>query len=278
MDYNIEIENLIGKSVTNIKNEIVAFNDGIPIFQKSDYEIIEGNPIYFELDKYGRSIGAIALLSKNTIPLVVKKKLIYPNPHGWNKNFEGKYLFERCHIISYSLSAKLADKRNLFIGTRDLNKSIMIKIENRVKNYIMQNNVRVLYRVTVKYKGKNQIPTGILIEAKSLDDEFSVCEFCYNIQKGVKFKYSDGAVIEGKRILPKIKQRVNKITGNNNKRIKDKITEKNKNYIINRKTNEFHIDKECEGLKKIELKYINETTAVKRDLLNANLIPCKQCN
>ena len=47
MDYNIEIENLIGKSVTNIKNEIVAFNDGIPIFQKSDYEIIEGNPIYF---------------------------------------------------------------------------------------------------------------------------------------------------------------------------------------------------------------------------------------
>lgn len=278
MDYNIEIENLIGKSVTNIKNEIVAFNDGIPIFQKSDYEIIEGNPIYFELDKYGRSIGAIALLSKNTIPLVVKKKLIYPNPHGWNKNFEGKYLFERCHIISYSLSAKLADKRNLFIGTRNLNKSIMIKIENRVKNYIMQNNVRVLYRVTVKYKGKNQIPTGILIEAKSLDDEFSVCEFCYNIQKGVKFKYSDGAVIEDKRILPKIKQRVNKITGNNNKRIKDKITEKNKNYIINRKTNEFHIDKECEGLKKIELKYINETTAVKRDLLNANLIPCKKCN
>ena len=98
----------------------------------------------------------------------------------------------------------------------------MKKIENRVKKYIKENDVRVLYRVTVKYKGKNQILTGILIEAKSLDDEFSVCEFCYNIQKGVKFKYSDGTVIEDKRILPKIKQRVNKITGNNNKKTKDK--------------------------------------------------------
>ena len=117
-----------------------------------------------------------------------------------------------------------------------------------------------------------------MIEAKSLDDEFSICEFCYNIQKSVKFKYSDGTLIEDKRILPKIKQRVNKITGNNNKKIKDKIIEKNKNYIINRKTNEFYIDRECKGLKKIEPKYINETTAVKQDLLNAKLIPCKKCN
>ena len=97
---------------------------------------------------------------------MVKKKLIYPNPHGWSKNFEGKYLFERCHIIAYSLSAKLAYKRNLFIGTRDLNKSIMIKIENRVKNYIMENNVSVLYRVTVKYKGKNQIPNRYINRSK----------------------------------------------------------------------------------------------------------------
>ena len=278
MNYKNIVEELINKKNNNIKEEIVIINNDNPIFDKKDYKILEGEPIYFELDTYGRSNSAIALLSKSTIPLVIKKKLIYPNPYGWNTTFENQDLFERCHIIAYSLSARIADRKNIFIGTNSLNKSIMKKIENRVKKYIKENDVRVLYRVTVKYKGKNQIPTGILIEAKSLDDEFSICEFCYNIQKGVKFKYSDGAVIEDKRILPKIKQRVNKITGNNNKRIKDKITEKNKNYIINRKTNEFHIDKECEGLKKIELKYINETTAVKRDLLNANLIPCKKCN
>ena len=111
MDYNIEIENLIGKSVTNIKNEIVAFNDGIPIFQKSDYEIIEGNPIYFELDKYGRSTGAIALLSKNTIPLVVKKKLIYLTYKLWilklklSLSMRHVFLCQTLHqIIPYHLS------------------------------------------------------------------------------------------------------------------------------------------------------------------------------
>lgn len=114
----------------------------------------------------------------------------------WTKNLEGKYLFERCHIIAYSLSAKLADKRNLFIETNDLNTSIMIKIENKIKKYITENNVRVLYRVTIKYKGKNQIPTGILVEAKSLEDEFSVCEFCCNVEKNVKFKYTDETIKE----------------------------------------------------------------------------------
>lgn len=75
-------------------------------------------------------------------------------------------MFERCHIIAYSLSAKLVDKKNIFIGTETLNKSIMAKIEKRIYNYIIENDVRVLYKVTIKYKGVDQIPTGLLIEAR----------------------------------------------------------------------------------------------------------------
>jgi DNA-entry nuclease len=273
MNYNNIVNELV-KKTSNVKDEVVILNNDKPLFNKKDYETIEGEPIYFEPDEYERSTGAMAIITKNTIPLVIKKKLKYPEPYGWNKNLEGNDLFEKCHIIAYSLLAKLADKRNIFIGTDYLNTSIMKKVENRIRDYIKDNDVKILYKVTVKYKEKNKIPTGILIEAKSLDDEFSICRFCYNIQKNASFKYIDGTIIDDKRILPKIKRAVNrKLKGNNKKKENEKVID----YIINRKTNEFHLNSECNKIKKIESKYINETTATIKDLENANLKPCNKC-
>ncbi len=269
------IKELLNVNIENIKEETIIINNNKPFFVKEDYDIKEGEPKYFEPDEYERSTGAIALISKNTIPLIINKKLKYPSPYGWSKELENKDVFERCHIIAYSLSAKLADKRNIFIGTEHLNSSVMIKIENKIKNYIQKNNIRMLYRVTVKYKGTNRIPTGILIEAKSLDDDFSLCQFCYNIQKDVKFRYSDGIIIKDKGIINNIKKIIIK------NKVKDKTkdkSEKNLNYIINRKTNEFHLyDSNCSKLNNIDIKYIQETTTTKKDLINANLKPCNKC-
>lgn len=185
-NYKNKVSELVEKGAKNIKEKSIPLNNGKPIFEKSDFNLVEGEPIYFELDELGRSNGAIAILSKYTIPLVIKKDLTYPNPYGWTKSLENKKIFARCHIIAYSLSAKLADKKNIFIGTNTLNTSIMAKIEKTIYKYIMENDVKVLYKVTIKYRGIDQIPTGILIEAQSLSDNFSVCEFCYNIQKNVK--------------------------------------------------------------------------------------------
>ena len=204
-NYNNIVDKLLDKGTYNIEEYSVTLNNDKPLFKPQDYDIVEGEPKYFEPDTNGRSNGAIALLSQNTIPLIIKKKLKYPDPYGWTTSLENKNLFERCHIIAYSLSAKLADKKNIFIGTEFLNTSIMYKIENRIRNHIQNNDVRVLYRVTVKYKGVNQIPTGILIEAQSLDDNYSICKFCYNVQRKVKFDYSNGSIIEDKRLLEKIK-------------------------------------------------------------------------
>lgn len=267
------IKELLNVNMENIKEETIIINNNKPFFIKEDYNIEEGEPEYFEPDEYGRSTGAIALISKNTIPLIINKKLKYPNPYGWSKELENKDVFERCHIIAYSLSAKLADKRNIFIGTEHLNTSVMIKFENRIKNYIQNNNIKMLYRVTVKYKDTNRIPTGIVIEAKSLDDDFEICQFCYNCQKGVKFRYSDGIIIKDTRILNKAKRLITKKRKPNN----DK-NESNSNYLINRRTNEFHLyDNNCDKLKNIDVKYIQETTTTKKDLINANLKPCNKC-
>lgn len=279
-DYKELVKNLI-RNRNKQKELIIVINNDKPIFKKKDYEMIEGIPQYFEPDKYGRSNGAIAIISKNTIPLTINKKLKYLAPYGWTKEIENKGIFEKCHIIAYSLSAKIVDKRNIFIGTQYLNRSIMSKVENRIKNYIINNNVRILYRVTVKYNEKEQIPTGILIEAQSIDDEFCICQFCYNIQTEVEFKYSNGTIIlDNRNTKDKAKRYITKIL--KVKESKKVIEEDNKylNYIINRKKNEFHLlDKEykCKKIKNIEAKYLQETTTKEKELLNMGLASCNNC-
>ena len=271
MKYNID--DLVNKDIDNIENEVEIINNDKPIFKKSDYEIEEGKPVYFEPDEYERSNGAIAIVSKNTVPFIINKNLKYPNPYGWSRNLEKTGVFERCHIIAYSLSAKIADKRNIFIGTEHLNTSTMMKIENRVKQYINDNNVKILYKVTIKYKEKNQIPTGILIEAQSLNDNFCLCEFCYNVQSNVKLDYSNGNIISDEREFPEKKKSII----NKSKTIK-MIKEKNIDYVINRKINTFHIKSaNCNKLNNVEPKYLIETTTTKSELIKIDLKPCKNC-
>lgn len=134
----------------------------------------------------------------------------------------------------------------------------------------MKKNSRILYRVTAKYKGKNQIPTGVLIEAQSEDGNFKLCKFCYNIQKNVLFDYSDGTIIKDNR--NPISKLVHKIRKYNRKKVR-KSKRQNENFIINRQNNTFHKVNECDMLKNVESKYINEVTAKMEDLLIAKLKP-----
>ena len=94
MNYNGIIEEMVKNGTDNIKEKIVLLNKDKPIFHKEDFEVIEGEPIYFELDEHGRSNGCIAIVLINTQFLVIKKKLTYPNPYGWTKNLENKGSFE----------------------------------------------------------------------------------------------------------------------------------------------------------------------------------------
>lgn len=86
MNYQKTIDTLIGKN--NIEDEIVILNNDKPILNKEDYNLIEGQAIYFEPDNFGRSNGGIALISKNTFPILINKKLTYPNPYGWTKKLK----------------------------------------------------------------------------------------------------------------------------------------------------------------------------------------------
>ena len=57
-----------------------------------------------------------------------------------------------------------------------------------------------------------------------------------------------------------------------------KLENQTKNYVINRKTNQFHLrDNECKKFECVDPKYINETTATKKDLIDAGLKVCEKC-
>jgi DNA-entry nuclease len=283
MNYKNIVEKLVNDGANNIRKKTVVLNNNKPIFKKTDFEVIEGVPKYFGVDKYGRIIGAIALISKNTIPKITEKELEYPRPYGWTKNLEKiKGVFESCHIIAYNLSAQSTNKENLFIGTNDLNTSIMKKIENTVNEYIKKHDVNVLYKVTMEYREKDQIPTGILIEAKSLDDEFSVCVFCYNIERYIKFDYKDGTIIYNHNYLDKAKETFgklkNKIVQKNKSKEKKKQTiGERKNYVLNININECHYNRDCEKLKHIEPKYIQGTRTTQQIILDNGFKFCSKC-
>ena len=278
MNYKKIVEDLVKKGADNIKKKTVILNDNKPILEKEDFNVAEGIPKYLGTDKYGRITGAIALLSKNTIPIITEKELEYPRPYGWNENLEKvNGVFESCHIIAYNLSAQNTTKENLFIGTNDLNTGIMKQIENEVNKYIKNNDFKVLYKVTVKYKGTDQIPLGILIEVQAIDDEFSICSFCYNIEKYFKFNYSDGKMIYDNRNLRKSKDN-GKVTEEQDKAKKEnKNIEAKRDYYINIKTKECHYSKECEKLKDIEAKYVQGTRTTESVILKNEIELCNIC-
>lgn len=268
------INEFINKDINKIEDFSPVVNNNNPFFKKTDFEITEGIPKYFEPDELNRTSGAIAIISKYTLSIMVEKHLKYPDPNGWTEKINDSGIFQRCHCIAYRLSAKKNDRNNIFIGTDDLNKKIMNDIENDVEQYIKENSekyIKILYRVTPIYKGKNQIPTGILIEAKSLNTEFTLCRFCYNIKKKVKFKYSDGSIIKDNRGIIKPIQRV-KTSIEEKKRIKSK----NVDLVVNSQTKKYHIEN-CKISNNVDPKYIKEITTKEKNLIDNGYSACKLC-
>lgn len=269
-------------------NELIEEFEGQTFFTKDDFETVEGIPKYYELDRLERTTGGIVLLSKYTLTPLINKKLKYPDPSNWLNTMENNYIFQRSHAIAYSLSAKKNDKINIFIGTEYANKSVMQITENDVKKQIKKNqNEKILYRVRLVYKDNEIIPRGILIEAKSKITNFEKCYYCYNVEKNVKFSYSNGKILEYKNLLQeqvmKIEtiiqnlkyKKIKKIENTDSEEQEDK-SKVNHEFILNRKTGIFHIEG-CKNMNGIDPKYINEIRTSKKAMLK-KFKPCSCTN
>lgn len=184
----------------------VALNGNKPVFSKSELSE-KGYEKYSSLDSLGRCGVVIASLGKDTMPKKDEERgsISHVKPSGWvqatYEHISGKYLYNRCHLIGWQLSAENDNKRNLITGTKYFNINGMLPFENMVADYIRETNNHVAYRVTPVYDGKGLVAKGVQIEAKSVEDNgdgicFNV--FCYNVQPGVKINYKTGeSTLEG---------------------------------------------------------------------------------
>ena len=180
----------------------VVINNNIPNFIDDDF-ITTSFENYSNLDELQRCQVAFANLNKiDTMPKENENRKSLNNifPSGWK---DTKYpeidldnLYNKCHLIAYSLSAENDNANNLITGTRYFNISGMTPLENRVRKYLNNNaNSHVLYRVTPIYQGENLVPSGVTIEAESVEDKGeSICfyVYIYNVQPGVTIDYSTG--------------------------------------------------------------------------------------
>ena len=176
----------------------VELNDNVPSFSKKDMTT-KAFEKYSELDDLGRCGVAYANVCKETMPTEERGNIGMIKPSGWQTvkydNVDGKYLYNRCHLIGYQLTAENANEKNLITGTRYLNIEGMLPFENMVSDYIDETDNHVLYRVTPIFKGDNLLASGVQMEAYSVEDKgkgVSFNVYCYNVQPGLEINYSDG--------------------------------------------------------------------------------------
>lgn len=179
-------------------NPYVTVNDNVPFFTDEEMST-DAFEYYSNLDSLGRCGVAYANVCTEIMPTEERGAIGSIKPSGWHTVkydiVNGKYLYNRCHLIGYQLSAENANTKNLITGTRYLNTEGMLPFENMVADYVKETNNHVLYRVTPMFSGDNLVASGVLMEAKSVEDNgagilYSV--YCYNVQPGVSIDYATG--------------------------------------------------------------------------------------
>ena len=176
----------------------VEIDGNVPDFSEED-KTTQSFESYAPLDLLGRCGTAYACISTDLMPTEERGSIGQVKPSGWQTvkyDFvDGKYLYNRCHLIGYQLTAENANEENLITGTRYLNVEGMLPFENLVADYIKETGNHVLYRVTPIFEGDNLVASGVQMEALSVEDEGeAICYnvYCYNVQPGVEIDYATG--------------------------------------------------------------------------------------
>ena len=176
----------------------VAINDNVPDFEESEL-VTKSYEKYAPLDALGRCGVAMACVGQDIMPTEDRGSIGQVKPSGWQTVkydiVDGKYLYNRCHLIGYQLTGENANKENLITGTRYLNIEGMLPFEDMIADYVKETGNHVIYRVTPVFDGDDLVASGVQLEAISVEDDgegicFNV--YAYNAQPGVVIDYATG--------------------------------------------------------------------------------------
>ena len=245
----------------------VPINNNEPEFTENELteEAVER---YSQLDEQGRAQTAEATIGQELMPTEKRESISEVKPSGWvNKKYEnvdGGYLYNRCHLIGYQLTAENANEKNLITGTRYMNVEGMLPFENMVADYIKETDHHVRYRVTPIYKGDDLVASGVQMEGESVEDQgesISFNVYVYNVQPGIEIDYATGDS--------------RKMTGTANESADLETGEMT--YILNTNTKKIH-KLDCTSVSEIQKENRQEVTKSKIELIGEGYEPCKRCH
>ncbi len=252
-------------------NPYYVVNDNAPNFTAEDITT-QAYEYYAPLDSLGRCGVTKACIGIELMPTEERGNIGSVKPTGWHTvkydNVDGKYLYNRCHLIGFQLSGENANTQNLITGTRYMNVDGMLPFENMVADYVKETKNHVLYRVTPVFEGDNLLASGVLMEAYSVEDNGEgICFFvyCYNAQPNIAIDYATG---ESEYL--EFDYDISKPETENSQDSND-IT-----YILNTNSKKFHYPN-CSSAKDIK-EHNRETTNKSRDeLIAEGYSPCGSC-
>ena len=274
----------------------------VPAYSGKAYTSVNGNVPYFtaaeltttsfetysDLDTLGRCGVTYACIGQDLMPTEERGSIGMVKPTGWHTVryddlVDGKYLYNRCHLIGYQLTGENANTKNLITGTRYLNIEGMLPFENMVADYIQETNNHVLYRVTPIFEGNNLLANGVLMEGYSVEDKgagVSYCVFAYNVQPGIEIDYAtgesklaDGAQQEEQKpatVTPAPSPEPEKqepATGSEASQA---------DYILNTNTKKFHYPT-CSSVKDMKEKNKQEFFGTRDEAISNGYSPCGRC-
>ena len=263
----------------------VVIDDNEPNFTEEELQP-EAYETYGTLDALGRCSTAEASIGEGLMPTEKRGAIGQVKPTGWHTvkydMVEGKYLYNRCHLIGYQLTAENANEENLITGTRYMNTEGMLPFENMVADYIKETGNHVMYRVTPVFEGENLVASGVQMEAESVEDQgadLSFNVYVYNVQPGVEIDYKTGESREANELLPASKnsdKAGNAVSGTaSDKDSSDPVSEQT--YILNTSSKKFHKES-CSGVKSMKEKNKKVYTGKREEVIEQGYAPCGNCH
>ena len=208
-----------------------------------------------ELDRCG---VAYANICTELMPTEERGSIGQVKPSGWHTvtydNVDGRYLYNRCHLIGFQLAGENANEQNLITGTRYMNVEGMLPFENQVADYVEETENHVLYRVTPIFYGDNLVASGVQMEAWSVEDQGEgVCfnVYVYNVQPGITIDYATG------------ESWTSEVTATH--------------YVLNTSSKKFHLP-ECSGVRDMNGSNRQDYQGSRAALVEQGYSPCGLCH
>lgn len=268
----------------------IEINGGDPFFEQSELTT-KAFESYSELDLLGRCGVAYACIGVEIMPTDEREDIASVTPSGWehngisnNNQYNGEYVYNRCHLIGFQLAGENDNELNLITGTRYMNIEGMLPFEDMIAEYVKSTKNHVLYRVTPIYKGLDYVARGVLMEAYSVEDSgrgICFCIYAYNVQPGVTIDYFTGINVANGEMLPEIEPSHPELDNDDKENDNVEVGEHKNNgivmdYVLNTNSKKFHTPgKSCaESVSEKNREVYNGT---RDELIRDGFSPCGIC-